>query len=151
MQRGIDGGRRGVVTKRAERVHADDLVFQLNATIDPRECKYFIEVQGGKALHLNAAQVAAAPLYPEHGLLLPVQRIGPLEFRAGVAAAEIGDAQIGSKQVGAIAQQSGGIEGFGMALIPKIGEIVQGHTSSPCAAVYTLNEIPKKKYSTMAS
>jgi hypothetical protein len=138
MQRGIDGGRCGVVTKGAKRVHADHLVFQLNAAIDPRECEHLIEVQGGKAFYLDAAQVATATLYPEYGLLLPIQRIGPLEFRAGVAAAEVGDAQIGSEQVGAIAQKSGRVEGFGMALIPKIGEIVQGHTSSPCAAVYTL-------------
>ena len=35
----------------------------------------------------------------------PGQRIGQLELRAGVAAAEIGDAQVGAEQVRAIAQQ----------------------------------------------
>jgi hypothetical protein len=50
------------------------------------------------------------------------ERIGKFKLRAGVAAAEVGDAEIGTQQIGAVAEQANGtrLEGAGVGIIPEI-------------------------------
>ena len=92
MQRCIDRGSYRIVTECAQRIQTHHLVFQFDATINLCQDEHFVEIQGGKALDLDAAQIAAAAFHPQHRLLLSVKRIRPLQFRAGIAAAEVGDA-----------------------------------------------------------
>src|ERR1700722_5741223 len=92
MQRCIDRGSYRVVAERTERIQTHHLVFQFDAAVNLRQGEHLIEVQSSKAFDLDAAQVAATPLHPQDGLLLPVERICPLEFRTGITAAEVGDA-----------------------------------------------------------
>jgi hypothetical protein len=86
----------------------------------------FVEIERGKTGAFNAAQIAAAAFDPQHVGPLPGQWIGLLDFRAGIAAAEVGDAQIGSQQIGAIAQQLGLIEVRGCFFIPQVLQVAQG-------------------------
>ena len=104
MQRGVDRSSNGIVAEGAKRIHADHLVFQFDAAINPGQRKHLIQIKSGKAFDLDAAQVASAALYPQHWLPLPVQRISLVQLRAGVTAPKVGDAQVRSEQVGAIAQ-----------------------------------------------
>ena len=131
MQRGVDGSRDGIVAEGAERIHADHLVFQFHAPINPGQRQHLVQIEGGKAFDLDAAQVATAALNPQHGLLLSVQWIGFIQLRAGVSTPEVGDAQVRSQEVGTVAQEGWRIESPGVALIPKIGEILQRHAASP--------------------
>src|ERR1700733_11917141 len=103
MQRSVDRSSDGIVAKGAERIHADHLVFQFDATINPGQRKHLIHIKSGKTFDLDAAQVASAALYPEHRLPLPVQRISLVKLRAGVTTSKVGDAQVRSEQVGAVA------------------------------------------------
>ena len=92
MQRCIDRGSYRIVTERTQRIQPHHLVFQFDAAINLCQGEHFVEIQSGKALDLDAAQVPPAAFHPQHRLLLAVERIRPLELRAGIAAAEVGDA-----------------------------------------------------------
>jgi hypothetical protein len=48
------------------------------------------------------------------------ERIGLLNFGTGVAAAEVGDAEVGSKKIGAIAEEFGLVEVGGEFFVPKV-------------------------------
>ena len=118
----VDGGGDGVVAEGAERVHVDHLVFEVDAAVGGFEGEELVEIEGGEAGALDAAEVAAASLHPEDLFGLAVEGVDLVELGAGVAAAEVGDAQIGAEQVGAIAQKLGTIEGCGDGFIPSVFE-----------------------------
>jgi hypothetical protein len=67
-------------------------------------------IEGGKAGALDAAQVAAGAFDPEHFDRFAGERVDLGDFGTGVAAGEVGDAQVGAEQVGAVAQEFGLIE-----------------------------------------
>ena len=59
------------------------------------------------------------------------ERIGLDDFGAGVAAAEIGDAQVGAEEVGAVTEKLGLVEAGGELFVPQIVEEAQrGRESS---------------------
>ncbi len=75
----------------------------------PRYCvlqrEQLVEIERREAGALDAAEVAAAALDPEHKLLLAVDGVDGFELRAGVAAAEVGQAEVGAEQVRAVAEK----------------------------------------------
>ena len=58
-----------------------------------------IEIERGEAVALHRADVAARSLDPQHLDRLAGERIGRVDLGRGVAAAEIGDAQIGAEKI----------------------------------------------------
>ena len=59
---------------------------------------------------LDATQVAAAALHPQNFNRLAGQRIDFVKLRAGIASAEVGDAQVGPQQIRPVAKQLGLIQ-----------------------------------------
>src|SRR5215467_5490869 len=84
-----------------------------------------VQVQRGEALPADAADVAAAALDPQHLARRAVERIALDDLGAGVAAAEVGDAQVRAQQVRAVTQLFGGIEGVGDRRVPAVLEVAQ--------------------------
>src|ERR1700679_236326 len=103
MQRGIDGGRNAISAEGAERIHLHHLVFVRHAAIAISQRKQLVKVEGGETAALYAPQVAAASFHPQDRRCGAVQRIFFYNLGAGIAASEVGDAQIGSEQVGTVA------------------------------------------------
>ena len=75
------------------------------AAVSRDQAVQLVEIQDREAGVGDRTQIAAAALHRHDALRLAGQRIGHVELRAGVAAAEIGDAQVGAEQVRTIAQQ----------------------------------------------
>ena len=90
----------GLLPKVHEGVHGDHLVFVSGDTgIDLGDAEKPVHVEGGEAGALDAAEVAAGAFDPEDLFGLAVQRVYLFELGAGVAAAEVGDAQVGAEEV----------------------------------------------------
>ena len=98
------------------------LVFVLDAAVDFFELEQFVEAERGEAGALDAAEVAAGALDPEDLAGYAVERVDLVELGAGVAAAEVGDAQIGAEEIGAVAEQFGRVELCRNRFIPLILE-----------------------------
>ena len=92
MERCIDRRGNGVMAERRQRVIGHQLVFVRLASILLFKRLDAIQVEQREAGVGNRPEVAAAPFNREHTNRLARERIGQLDFRAGVAAAEIGDA-----------------------------------------------------------
>ena len=105
MQRGVDRRGDAVVAERAQRVVPDHLVLVRLATIAIDELLELVEVQQRESRRAHRPEIAAAALDGEHARRLARHRIGQVELRAGVAAAEIGDPQVRAEQVGAVPKQ----------------------------------------------
>src|SRR5271155_3606589 len=93
VQRRVDGRGYAVFAERGKRIVADHLVFVRFAAIDSFELLQAVEIQQGKAGILDRAEIAAAAFYGEDAHRLPGERIGKVDLRAGIAAAEIRDSQ----------------------------------------------------------
>ena len=105
MQRRINRGGDAILAKRAEWIKRDHLVFERLAAIARNQAVQLVHVEDREAAVGDRPQISTAALHRHDPLRLPGQRIGQIEFRAGVSAAEIRDAQVGAEQVRAIAQQ----------------------------------------------
>ena len=119
VQRRVNGGGDGVVAEGAEGIHGHHVVFVIDALVAALEGEQLLLVEGGEAGALDAAQVAAGALDPEHLDGLAGERIDLGDLGAGVAAGEVGDAQVGAEQVGAVAQQFGLVESGGESWRPS--------------------------------
>ena len=97
----------------------------LDATVAALEAADFLEIKRGETLAFDTAQVAAASFHPQSRLFGVVERIALIDFRAGVSAAEVGDAQIAAEQVRAVAEEFRLIQSFGSRFIPAIFKIAQ--------------------------
>jgi len=75
------------------------------------------------ALMMCRAEVAARSLDPQHLDCLASERIGRFDLGRGVAAAEIGDAQIGAEKIRAVEPQARLIESAGVGLAPQIRKL----------------------------
>src|SRR5579864_7866653 len=95
------------------------------ASIDCLEFLQPIKVEQSESGVFNRPQVAPTPLYGKNALRPASKRIGQLNLRTGVAAAEIGDSQIRAQQVRTVPQQGELIsrKGFCLAIIPEIFEV----------------------------
>jgi hypothetical protein len=113
VQRGVNGGGDGVISEGGDGVHGDHLVFKVDALVGALERKELVLVEGGEAGALDAAEVAAGAFDPEDFNGLAGERVDFSNFGAGVAAGEVGEAQVGAEQVGAVAQELRLIEGGG--------------------------------------
>lgn len=105
MQRRVDRGGHGVLTESAERIQLHHLVLERGAAVALAQGMELAQIERRKALPLDAAQIAAAALDPQHVARAAVQRIRQRELGAGVAPAKVGDAQIRAQQVGAVAEE----------------------------------------------
>ena len=128
MQRRINGGCHGIISKAAQGIHVDHLVFVVDAAIEAFQPQQFIEIERGEAAALDAAKIAAAALYPQHGCVGPIQRIRLYDFGARVSAAEVSDPQVGAQQVRPVAQQFRSIQRAGNAVIPAVFEVAKGNS-----------------------
>ena len=122
MERCIDRRGNGVMAERRQRVIGHHLVFVRLASILRFKRLDAIQVEQREAGVGNRPKIAAAAFDGEHADWLAGERIRQIDFRAGVAAAEIGDAQIRAEQVRAVPQQRQLIAGelFCLALVPQI-------------------------------
>ena len=105
VQRRVDRRGDAVLAERAQRIERDHLVFVRLAAVARDQLFELVEIQDGEAGRADRSQVAAAALDRQHAHRLAGQRIRQRELRAGVAAAEVGDPQIGAEQVRSVAQQ----------------------------------------------
>ena len=120
VQGRVDGGVDGVVAEGAERVHVDHFIFKVNAAVGGFESQQLVKIEGGESGTLDAAEVPATSLHPQNFLGFPVERIDLFKLGAGIATAEVGDAQIGTEQVGAIPEQLRIVEGCRNRFIPPV-------------------------------
>jgi len=125
VERGVDGGRDGVVAEGDQRIERNHLILARDAGVDLFERQQLVEVEGGEAGALDAAEVAAGAFDPEHAFRLAVEWIGLVEFGAGVAAAEVGYAEVGAEEVGTVAEQLGRIELRRQGFVPFVLEKTQ--------------------------
>ena len=77
-------------------------------------------IEGGKAGALDAAEVAPRAFDPEHLDGFTRQGIDVFHFGTGVAASEVGDAEIGAEEVGAVTEEFGLVECGSEGRIPAI-------------------------------
>ena len=123
MERRVDRCRDAVAAKRAQRIQIHHLVFVRFAPVARHEPLERVEPEHGKPGLVHRAEVAAAALHGQHARELPGQRILKVELRAGVAAGEVGDAQIGAKQIRSISEHAQRInESRRFLFIPEILE-----------------------------
>ncbi len=122
VQRRVDRGGDAVLAEREQRVEAHHLVLELLAAVARDQAFELVEIEHRKSRIPDRSEVAAAALHGHHPRRRAGHRIGQIELRAGVAAAEVGDAQIGAEQVRAVAQQleRTRFEPRRFALVPEI-------------------------------
>ncbi|MNS86365.1 hypothetical protein D3C72_1202670 [compost metagenome] len=118
MQRGVDAGRARVQIESAMGQVGDHFIFQRQATVAALQRAQLVHVQGGKAVELDAAQVAARAFHPQHLDLVAGQVIRHADLGRGIAAAEIGDAHVGTEQVGTVQQKLRFAQGRGVRIVP---------------------------------
>jgi hypothetical protein len=102
---GVDGGGDLVVAEGGEWIEGDHLVLESLAAIDVFELDEAVEIELGEAGFLNGPDVAAAAFDGEDAHGLAGEGVFEFEFGAGVAAAEIGDAEVRAEQVGAVTEE----------------------------------------------
>ena len=100
----------------------DHLVFVVDAAVDLFQFEQLVEIEGGEAGALDAAEVAAGAFDPEDAAGRAVERINLIELGAGIATTEVGDAQIGAEQVRPVAQQLRRIQLRRHRLVPLVLE-----------------------------
>ena len=81
------------------------IVFEPDAAIPGLQREQLVQIKRGEAAALDSAEVSAAAFDPEDLARGAVERVGQVKLGAGVAASEVGDAQVGTEQVGAVAEQ----------------------------------------------
>ena len=126
VERRIDRGDRGVHAESAKGVEIHNRVFLGSALVLRFDGEQLVEIKRGKTGAFDAAQVAATAFDPQDVGPLPGQWVGLLDLRACVATTKVGNAQVGSQQIGAIAQQLGLVELCGCFFIPQVLQIAQG-------------------------
>ena len=128
VQRRVDRGGHPVLAERAQRVERHHRVFMRFTTVPGDQLLELLEIQHGKARRANRSQIPAAALHREHAHRLSGQRIRQREFRAGIAAAKVGDAEIGAKQVGSVTEDLERIrrQPGGLRLVPEIAQVLGG-------------------------
>src|SRR5207245_7830329 len=97
----------------------------LGAAVAAFEPPQLVQIQRGEAAALDAAEVAAAALDPQHGPFATVQGVRLSDLGAGVAAPEVGDAQVAPQEVRAIAEKLGLVEIASDAVVPEVLEVAE--------------------------
>ena len=118
VQGRVDAGGARVQVEGAVRQVGHHLVFKIGAPVQLLQRVQFVHVQGAEAVELHRTHVAARALDPQHGGFLAGQQVLLHQLGRGVAAAVVGDAQVGAQQVRAVQQQAGGIQRGRMGIVP---------------------------------
>jgi len=74
---------------------------------------------------LDASQIASTAFDPQNHFLFSSNGIGLQNFGAGIASSEIGDAKIGTKQIGTVAQKFRFIVATRSLSVPAVFQITQ--------------------------
>lgn len=101
---------------------ADHLVFEFDAAIDALQRAELVHVEGGEAIHLDRADVAAGALDPEDLDNFAGQRILFHDLGGGIAAAVIGDPLVRSEEVRTVEELFRLGHSCRLAVVPKIGK-----------------------------
>ncbi len=120
VQRRIDRACAWIEIEGAMVEERDHLVLVREAAVNRLQAQELVEIEGREAVELHRAEVAARAFDPQHLDRRAGQWVGPHEFGGGVAAAEIGDAQIAAEQVGAVEQLPRFVELGGVSVVPEI-------------------------------
>jgi hypothetical protein len=78
----------------------------------------FVLIERGEIFAFGSAEITAGALDPEYFGLLASEGIGLHDFGGSVAATGVGDALVGSENVGAVDEAGYGIEFSGMGVVP---------------------------------
>src|SRR5713226_7022146 len=105
VKRSVNRGGDSILSKGREGIVANQFVFVLFAAIEALELFEPIEVKQREAGFGDGAEVASAAFHSQDTRRFLREGIGEFQLRTGIAAAEIGDAQIRSQQVRAVAQE----------------------------------------------
>ena len=118
VQAGIDRGCARIEIEDAvvERVH--HRVFLVEALVERLQGLELVHVEGGEAVELHGAEVTARALHPQHSHVLARQRVLVGDLGGGVAAAEVGDAEIGTEEVGPVQKFARLIERLRVGIVP---------------------------------
>ncbi len=122
VERRVDRGGHAVLAEGEQRVEAHHLVLELLAAVARDQAFELVEIEQRKSLGPDRSEIAAAAFHGHDARRRAGHRIGQIELRAGVAAAEVGDAQIGAEHVRSVAQELERIrfEPRRLALVPEI-------------------------------
>ena len=120
MKRSIDAGGARAAGKGAIVEVRNELIFVLAAAKAPFQCDEFVLIQLREAGQIHRAQIVAGSFHPQNRHALVVERIDVAKFCRGVAAAEIGHAEIGAQQMRAIQKQLGFRERFRVGIVPSV-------------------------------
>ena len=120
VQGRVDRGRARIEIEGAMVEQRDHLVLVREAAIDRLQAEELVEIEGREAVELHRADVAARSLDPQHRDRRASQRIDALDLGRGVAAAEIGDAEVAAEKVRAIEQEARLIEPGSLGVVPQI-------------------------------
>ena len=105
MQRRVDRGGDAVVAERSGRIVIDHLVFESFAAIAGFQLLQLVEVEEREPCVGNRAEIAAAAFHGKHANQRTCKRIGHVDLRARIAAAEVRDAQVRAEQIRTIAKE----------------------------------------------
>ena len=125
VQRSVNRSGDAVLAEGAQRIHIHHFIFEFSAAILCSSPCSFSEYKRRQPAQLDASQIAATALDPQNFFLLPAKRIGLLDLRTGVSAAEVGDAKIGAQQIRSVAQQFRLVETAGDLFVPTVFQISQ--------------------------
>ena len=128
VQRRVDRSGDAVVAERRRWIVIHHLVFERLAAIARLELLQLVEIEQREPCVGDRSEVAAAAFHREHPDRGAGERIGQIDLRAGVASAEVRDAQVRAEQVRAIAKEGQLVAGepIGGAVVPEIGQVIQG-------------------------
>ncbi len=122
VQRCVDRGCARIKVEGAMIIERDHLILVLEAAIDRLKSEQFVHVERRETVELHRADVAARPFHPQDLGWRAGQRIGRGQLGRGVAAAEIGDAQVAAKQVRPVEEKARIVEGSRVFVVPEIGQ-----------------------------
>ncbi len=122
VQRRVDRRGNPVLAERAQRVEPHHLVLVRFAAIARDQIVQLVHVEHGETGRADRSEIAAAPFHGHHAARLARQGVRQIELGARVAAAKVGDAQVGAEQVRSIPQQLQrcGLEGGALTIVPEI-------------------------------
>ncbi len=118
VERGVDRGGAGVEAEGGVGEVADHLVLVVGAAVEGFEGFELRHVEGGEAVELHRADVAAGALDPEDFDGFAGERVGLGDLGGGVAAAIVGDALVAAEEVGAVEEEFGLAHAGGAGVVP---------------------------------
>src|SRR5262249_26120121 len=124
VERRVDRWSDEIVTECAQRIERNHLVLARFAAVLRGEALELVEVQQRESGTARRPEISTASLDGKDTHRLACQRVGQLDLRARIAAAEVRDPKIGTEKIRAIAQhlQRVGRERGSFAVIPQVLE-----------------------------